>query len=502
MREVKKLIEEFAPTDCNVLILGPSGTGKEPVARLIHFYSMRSGGPFVPVNCAGIPENLIEGELFGWVKGAFTGATTNRKGHFETADHGTIFLDEIGDMPIYLQTKLLRVLQDKIITRIGESQGTTIDCRVVAATNTELKTALIEKKFREDLYYRLAVGIINVPPLSDRTVDIPLLVKHFLVKHTALLYGAENPVPGISGEAMRAIEQHHFPGNVRELENVIERALVHSKGEQICLEHLQDLSKTVREEAKEDFAALKPHPVTSRLLEAVRSIQTSFKITSAENIARYLTEKGRREFSRKDFAVFLNGPKEHDANTDSYGTAGRFIKALVAKGALIHNGERADKSRFWVAKDYLISEETLTDLARPEDAVPDDMAPRKGSKEAHFSVQSGLPAEAPMHSVSTELVLSITPLPMAEESSNAILKRVKEDDAEPQQEMDDQKRRRETVKDEKQQEQAIAVNIQSEALHIEDITQKNKREGHVEQKIGENIIAKSVVFKNIKQEAE
>ena len=189
----------------------------------------------MPVNCAGIPENLIEGELFGWVKGAFTGATTNRKGHFETADHGTIFLDEIGDMPIYLQTKLLRVLQDKIITRIGESQGTTIDCRVVAATNTELKTALIEKKFREDLYYRLAVGIINVPPLSDQTVDIPLLVKHFLVKHTALLYGAENPVPGISGEAMRAIEQHHFPGNVRELENVIERALVHSKGEQICL---------------------------------------------------------------------------------------------------------------------------------------------------------------------------------------------------------------------------------------------------------------------------
>lgn len=227
MQAVFRLIEKVAETDSTVLLLGESGTGKELIARAMHYNSGRSESPLVTVNCAAIPEDLLESELFGHVKGAFTGATTNHRGKFCAADGGTIFLDEIGDMSPKLQVKLLRVLQERCFEAVGSTETQHVNVRVIAATNKDLEKAVAEKQFREDLYYRLNVIPVLLPPLRERSNDVALLLNHFL-QH----YNAENTrtVTSFSQEALDCLEQYNWPGNVRELLNVVER-LVILKGE-------------------------------------------------------------------------------------------------------------------------------------------------------------------------------------------------------------------------------------------------------------------------------
>jgi len=205
-----------------VLITGETGSGKEIVARGIHVLSRRSSGPFVPINCGAVPESLIEGELFGHEKGAFTGAIKTRKGKFETADNGTLFLDEISEMPLNLQVRLLRVLEDGIIYRVGGEESMVIDVRVIAASNVDLEKAVKDGLFREDLYYRINVLRINLPPLRERIEDIPLLAVHFL-ERAFVEMGWQSPFPSLSAETIYVLEQYKWKGNVRELRNIMTR---------------------------------------------------------------------------------------------------------------------------------------------------------------------------------------------------------------------------------------------------------------------------------------
>lgn len=235
MLQMYKTIARVAESRSTVLIHGESGTGKELIARAIHFNSSRSSAPFVAVDCGSLAETLLESELFGHVRGAFTGAVTNKKGLFEEADKGTCFLDEVGDISLSMQAKLLRVLQEHEIKRVGGTETIKVDVRVVAATNRDLEQLVEEKKFREDLYYRLNVVSIYVPPLREREEDIPLLVEHFLSK-----YAAENrkPMPRISPAALDLLVRYRWPGNVRELENMIERLVTLSQSGLILPEDL------------------------------------------------------------------------------------------------------------------------------------------------------------------------------------------------------------------------------------------------------------------------
>ena len=223
MQEIYHLIEKVAPTSASVLITGESGTGKELVARAIHINSPRENSPFVSVNCAALPETLLESELFGHERGAFTGAVAMRKGRFELADTGTLFLDEIGDIPLPLQAKLLRVLQERSFERVGGTRLINVDVRIITATNKELKDEVDAGRFREDLYYRLNVLHIQIPPLRERSDDIPMLTYHFINKFAEML---NKPNLRISGDALRYLVNLPWEGNVRELENTIERAAI------------------------------------------------------------------------------------------------------------------------------------------------------------------------------------------------------------------------------------------------------------------------------------
>jgi chemotaxis protein methyltransferase CheR len=233
IKGVLEQVEQVAATDATVLILGESGTGKELLARAIHSISPRNSHPLVKVDCAALPANLIESELFGHEKGAFTGALMRRIGRFELADEGTAFLDEVGELPIELQVKLLRVLQEGEFERLGSATTTKVDVRVIAATNRNLAKAVATGVFREDLFYRLNVFPIRCPPLRERKEDIPLFVKHFIEKYSAKIGKNIEAVPG---NAMDELLQYDWPGNVRELENVVERAVILSKGKQLDLE--------------------------------------------------------------------------------------------------------------------------------------------------------------------------------------------------------------------------------------------------------------------------
>ncbi len=230
MQEVIRLVEKVAPTPTTILITGPSGTGKEVVARTIHNIHPGSKFPFVAVNIGGIPENLLESELFGYEKGAFTGANVRKQGLFEIASSGTLLLDEIGDMPIQLQVKLLRVLQEKKIQRLGGTNLIPVDARIIAATNQNLEKLVEDGRFREDLYFRLNVFQIEIPPLRDRREDIPILVSHFINKFNNKL--GKN-ITGIEDEALSILMDYDFPGNVRELENIMERAFILCEGGKI-----------------------------------------------------------------------------------------------------------------------------------------------------------------------------------------------------------------------------------------------------------------------------
>jgi two-component system response regulator AtoC len=227
MREIFATIERVAPTRATVLLAGESGVGKDLIARAIHHHSPRKDRPFVKINCTALPENLMESELFGYEKGAFTGANVTKPGKFEQADTGTVFLDEIGDVPPGIQVKLLRILQEREFERLGSNKTRHIDVRVLAATNVDLRVALEQGTFREDLYYRLNVLPISIPPLRERKEDVAFLAEHF-VKKLAKDVGSQ--AQSISAEGIERLLQYHWPGNVRELENVIERSLVLASG--------------------------------------------------------------------------------------------------------------------------------------------------------------------------------------------------------------------------------------------------------------------------------
>jgi DNA-binding NtrC family response regulator len=227
MQAVLALVERVAPTNATVLLGGESGVGKDLIARAIHEHSQRASGPFIKINSTAIPENLLESELFGYEKGAFSGATTSKPGKFELADKGSLFLDEIGDVPPPIQVKLLRVLQDREFERLGGTRTLKVDVRLIAATNRDLRAALEEGTFREDLYYRLNVVPIDIPPLRDHKEDIPALAELFVQKYAR---DSSKPVQGITPKAMQMLINFHWPGNVRELENVVQRGVTLSTG--------------------------------------------------------------------------------------------------------------------------------------------------------------------------------------------------------------------------------------------------------------------------------
>ncbi len=235
MKEVLDMVKRVSPSESTVLITGESGTGKEMLAREVHKYSFRHDGPFVVVDCGALVETLFESELFGHTKGSFTGAFETKHGRFEVAHGGTIFLDEISNISLNIQAKLLRVIQEKEVTRVGSTKSIKIDVRIIAATHENLAEAVEAGKFREDLFYRLSVVPIHLPPLRERKEDIPLLVDHFLRKYNKR---SKKDIKGIDQKAIKPLEEYHWPGNIRELENTIERAVVLVRNDQIGLEDL------------------------------------------------------------------------------------------------------------------------------------------------------------------------------------------------------------------------------------------------------------------------
>jgi transcriptional regulator with GAF, ATPase, and Fis domain len=280
LRQIVSQIELVAPTEASVLILGETGTGKELVAREIHRRSQRSSGPLIRVNCASIPRDLFESEFFGHVKGAFTGAIKDRAGRFETADGGTIFLDEIGEIPLEMQAKLLRVLQDKVYERVGEDRTRSVNVRIIGATNRDLKKAIAAGRFREDLYYRLHVFPMQVPPLRERKEDIPLLAAHFLDLSVRELKCAK---PRLTRAAITRLQGYDWPGNVRELRNVIERAVILARGGAL------------------DFDL----PVTASSAVTTRVISTPGSKTGSEPDPAFLTETELRQRERDNLLIVL-----------------------------------------------------------------------------------------------------------------------------------------------------------------------------------------------------
>jgi len=288
MQKIFEFARTVAKSNSNILILGESGTGKELLARAIHNESLRAAGPFVAVSCVALPETLLESELFGHEKGAFTDAVTQKKGKFELAHGGTLFLDEIGDISPKLQLNLLRVLQEKEFTRVGGTKPIKVDVRIIAATNRDLKKAVDEGKFRDDLYYRLNVISIQIPPLRERKEDIPLLVHRFIEKFNIEL---GKRVEKISEEALKTLMKYDWPGNVRELENVIERAMVITKGTLIKPEDIQisaEPSKEVRVEGEDKSLRAVERAHIQRVLEENDwNIQRSAQILGIDRVTLY-----------------------------------------------------------------------------------------------------------------------------------------------------------------------------------------------------------------------
>ncbi|MDR0474983.1 MAG: sigma 54-interacting transcriptional regulator [Treponema sp.] len=277
------IIQRVAQTDSSVLILGESGVGKELFAERIHFLSTRSAEPFVRINCANLPENLLESELFGHVKGAFTSAIQNRPGRFEFANGGTIFLDEIGDMPLSLQAKLLRVIQEKTFEKVGSDVSQTVDVRILAATNRDIEAMVEQGEFRSDLYYRINVLPIYIPPLRQRTEDIPELTKYFLNKYQA---ETKKQFYGFSSEAMEFMLSYAWPGNIRELENTIERACVIGKGNIIQKDDLFMRSSSHTAEGEEEGSRNLKNAVNSFKVHFIQKVleENSWNQTEAARV--------------------------------------------------------------------------------------------------------------------------------------------------------------------------------------------------------------------------
>ncbi len=290
-KQILKGVERVAVTPTTVLIRGESGTGKELLAGAIHNISERKQHPLVKVNCAALPENLIESELFGHKKGAFTGAVRDRKGRFELADHGTIFLDEIGEMPLEIQVKLLRVLQESEFQPVGGEKSIRVNVRVIAATNLDLEAAIDQGKFREDLYYRLNVFPINVPALRERKEDIPLLVKHFLQKYEPILGKKFEKVATKSMEMMMAYE---WPGNIRELENIVERSMILSDGSSLQVSGISGRSSVHKDKAFLTLAEAEK----KQIIEALE--RTKWKVSGRNGAAELLDINPKTLFTRME----------------------------------------------------------------------------------------------------------------------------------------------------------------------------------------------------------
>jgi DNA-binding NtrC family response regulator len=295
----------------NVLILGESGTGKELVARAIHFGGVRKKKPFVPVNCSAIPDDLADSAFFGHVRGAFTGASSNRKGYFELAQGGTLFLDEIGDMPLRLQAKLLRILEDGFVTPVGSEQPKRVDVRVIAATNADLSAQIEAKMFRQDFYFRLSGYVITLPPLRVRQEDIALLAQHFLS-----LFAKEMGYPGrtLAPDVLTALKNYHFPGNVRELKNIIERALLKSDGSPIQVEHLQFL------EAKS---------ATQKIQKIVTIAEEELPSADENKILGYVRQQGS-----------INNTQCRQLLAVDYNRASYLLRKMSHEGVLVREGKQ------------------------------------------------------------------------------------------------------------------------------------------------------------------
>jgi two-component system response regulator PilR (NtrC family) len=286
MLAIFQLIETIAPTSSTVLISGESGTGKELVARAIHFNSLRKDRPFVAVNCGALSETLLDSELFGHMRGAFTGADTNKKGLIEVAEKGTIFLDEIGEMSAQVQVKLLRVLQERKFRRLGGTEEVEADIRIIAATNRDLSKMVADGEFREDLYYRINVIPIHLPPLRDRRGDIPILAEHFLAKYTAQM---RKKVTSISHQAVELLTSYSWPGNIRELENAIERAVALERSPTILPE---SLPPAIRGESETIKGAVAVAPAPSVLPDAGFDLEQHVQHIEREYIAEALRRAG------------------------------------------------------------------------------------------------------------------------------------------------------------------------------------------------------------------
>lgn len=294
MRETMQIVMQAAPTNATVLLQGESGTGKEIIAHAIHYNSDRSEKPFLKISCAALPETLLEAELFGYEKGAFTGAAVRKIGRFEAASGGTLLLDEIGEVPLSIQVKLLRMLQEGEIQRLGSTKPMNFDVRIIAATNKDLERAITEKQFREDLYYRLNVVKIKVPSLRERKEDIPLLASHFLKVYKTR---AQRNITSISNDALDVLTRYEWPGNIRELENTIERAVILSKGDTITSEDLPQnlLQETGRAKDKLTISIGMPiRDVEDMLIE-----ETLKKTKGDKNLAAKLLGIASRTIYRK-----------------------------------------------------------------------------------------------------------------------------------------------------------------------------------------------------------
>ena len=289
MQKINDLIKRAAASDATVLILGENGTGKELVAKAVHQQSNRYDKPFVPIACSALSESLLESELFGHERGSFTGAIGQKLGKFEAADHGTVFLDEIGEIALSTQVKLLRVLQEREFERVGGTESIKVDIRVIAATNRDLKQAIKAERFREDLYYRLNVIVIETPPLRKREGDLPLLIRYFIDRQKAK---RSTRFEGVSPESLRIMENYAWPGNVRELENVIERILTLNDDVIIKPEHLPE----------EMMGKRSPEISDSRVLVGVLPGASVLESMEREMIARVLKES---DFNKKQAAVRL-----------------------------------------------------------------------------------------------------------------------------------------------------------------------------------------------------
>lgn len=357
MRDVFETVRKVAPTEAPVVIFGETGVGKELVAWAIHRRSQRKDRPFVAINGSAFAENLAESELFGHEKGAFSGALKDKKGRFELADGGTIFLDEIGELPLSLQVKLLRVLQEREFERVGGTKTIKLNARILAATNKNLDAGVKHGWFREDLYFRLNVVKIIVPPLRERREDIPPLIDHFISK-----YASENNriIRGISTHCLQMILRYDYPGNVRELENIIRHAVIFSESKVL----------EARDFSKDMVCILKLDPNTGAyvsvetedLLQALKQITIithkgqeklwceSLSCISIRDIHRFLVEQENKWFSRKRFEAFLRKCSKSDRS--KYKTAGVYLRILKANNILKHNDRKANASEYCLANFY------------------------------------------------------------------------------------------------------------------------------------------------------